>query len=432
MSRSGESIIQKKPQKKRPRFRHLQLIVVVLIVFGAGGVSAFRYLFPAEQEFILNYYTYAEVAERDFSISVSANGTVIPEKEEVLRVQSSAIVTRLAVTEGDDVEEGQLLAELTSTEVSSRHASAQRRVDQAEQELERLRFDHAAEQESSQRDIAQQEQKVAELEKELALKQALYELGGVSRRELEQAEQALAAARDVLDRWIRQYEETLRRQDVAWQRAEDTLAEELAILQELAEEMAALSVYAPFSGRIVELGVSIGTSLSSGAAVLTVATVTDPLVQVQLDADVIDLVQVGHPAVIRTSMASYDGTVTYIAPRAVDVAGTPLVETHIRFASDTVDLRPASAVSVELEVDRRENSPFLPRGAYLSSGDQLFVYVLREDMAFRQDVRYGIVGSSAVEIVSGLEPGDRVITSSYDEFRHRTEVRVNSEGGRRL
>ncbi len=431
MSKLNESIIQKKPQKKRARFRHLQLILVVLLVFGIGGFTAFRYLFPHEQDFILNYYTYAEVSTRDFAISVSANGTVIPERQETLRSQANASVTLLAVAEGDDVETGQLLAELTSTELSSRHASARRRVEQAEQDLERLGYDHESEQEASERSIAQQEQKVVELERDVTLKQELYQFGGLARRELERAEQDLADAEDTLLRLVRQYDEALRRQDVAWQRAEDSLAEELAALQDLDAEMKALFVYAPFSGRIVELNVSEGVQVNNGAAVLTVATVDDPLVRVQLDADVIDLIRVGHEADIRTSFASYPGTVTYIAPRAVDVGGTPVVETHLRFASNVADLRPASAVSIELEVDRRADSPFLPRGAYLSSGEQMFVYVLRDDLAIRQDVRYGMVGSSAVEIVSGLLPGDRVITSSYDEFRHRTEVRVNLEGGRR-
>ncbi len=430
MSKLNESIIQKKPPKKRQRFRHVQLIVVVLLVFGVGGFTAFRYLFPPEQEFILNYYTYAQVGVRDFAISVSANGTVIPERQETLRSQANAIVTRLAVAEGDDVDAGQLLAELTSTELASRHAAARRRVEQAQQDLERLSYDHDSERETSERNIAQQEQKVAELERDVALKQDLYQFGGIALRELEKAEQDLSDAQEQLSRLVRQYEETLRRQDVAWQRGEDALAEELATLQDLETEMAALFVYAPFAGRIVELNVSQDIQVNNGAAVLTVAAVSDPLVRVQLDADVIDLIRMGHEASISTSFAHYTGTVTYIAPRAVDIGGIPMVETHLRFASNGVELRPASAVSVEIEVDRRENSPYLPRGAYLSSGDQRFVYVLRDDTAFRQDVRYGMVGSSAVEVVTGLQPGDLVITSSYDEFRHRTEVRVNPEGGR--
>jgi len=55
--------------------------------------------------------------------------------------------------------------------------------------------------------------------------------------------------------------------------------------------------------------------------------------------------------------------------------------------------------------------------------------VVQGEQAVRRNVTYGMIESAAVEILSGLSPGEKVIISSYDEYRHLERVNVVPEGG---
>ena len=66
-----------------------------------------------------------------------------------------------------------------------------------------------------------------------------------------------------------------------------------------------------------------------------------------------------------------------------------------------------------------ENAFVLPRGPYLSSGNYSSVYVVQPDgTAKKQTASFGITDGNFIQVLSGLESGDRVITSAYQEFIH--------------
>ncbi len=71
-----------------------------------------------------------------------------------------------------------------------------------------------------------------------------------------------------------------------------------------------------------------------------------------------------------------------------------------------------------------------PRGAYLASSRELFVYVIEGSKAVQRDVRFGSIFGNRIEVVDGLSVGESVITSSYEEFKDRREIKVAPEGGR--
>lgn len=67
----------------------------------------------------------------------------------------------------------------------------------------------------------------------------------------------------------------------------------------------------------------------------------------------------------------------------------------------------------------------------MTSGQQLFVYVIEGSTAKKRDVQFGLFQGNAVQILRGLELGEKVI-SSYDAFRHLDEIKILSEGGHAL
>lgn len=426
-----ESIVKKRPQKAAGTFRQLNLFVFTVVSLGLIISGAYYFMFPRKKEFAINYYTFAQVSQQDFAVNVTASGVVIPKMQTTLRVPANGVITTLEITEGEDVEEGALLAQIASPELEEQRLSAERKLEQANQELEKLVFDQLTEREKLERDIDAADRSLVEAQEDYQLKELSYSYGAISRKELERAVQTMSDAEYTLSKTIRQLEETLKRQEIALKRAQETVESEKRNMAETLKSIDGLTVRAPFAGRVIELNAAKDNEIIGNAQLMTIADMDSPIVRVQLDADVIDLVGLQHKALITTPLGTYDGYISYISAKATEVSGTPVVETHIQFANHVNELRPNSTVSVEIEVGRRHNSPYLPRGAYLASGQQLFVYVIEGDTAVRRDVRYGMITSNAVEILSGLEPDETVILSSYDEFRHLKEIRINPQGGQK-
>lgn len=107
-----------------------------------------------------------------------------------------------------------------------------------------------------------------------------------------------------------------------------------------------------------------------------------------------------------------------------------MVDVHLELETDPSLFRPYSNVTANIHLGIYRNSLYLPRGTYLTSGQQLFVYVIEGSKAARRDVRFGLIEGNNIQILSGLERGDRVITSSYDQYRHLDEIEILPEGGR--
>ena len=75
----------------------------------------------------------------------------------------------------------------------------------------------------------------------------------------------------------------------------------------------------------------------------------------------------------------------------------------------------------------KDNALLLARGAFFSSTGGNWVFVLEEnsDTAMRRDIRLGKKNQDYFEVLSGLEPGDRVITSSYGNFDKAQQLQLN-------
>jgi len=141
---------------------------------------------------------------------------------------------------------------------------------------------------------------------------------------------------------------------------------------------------------------------------------------------------IGTQVDIALGQTLYQGEVSYIAPQAKQGSDGPTVLVRVDFFDEVSHLRPNSQVTANIHLQLHENSLFLPRGAYLTSGQQLFVYVIDGDKARKRDVQFGLLQGNDVQILRGLELGEKVIISSYDAFRHLDEIQILPEGGHEL
>ncbi|MDA0748451.1 MAG: efflux RND transporter periplasmic adaptor subunit [bacterium] len=123
---------------------------------------------------------------------------------------------------------------------------------------------------------------------------------------------------------------------------------------------------------------------------------------------------------------TFPGRITSVEPALDPVTRTFRVVGTVENA-DLV-LRPGMFVRAEIVTQARPNTVLVPRRFVLTRQNEKVVFVEEEGRAQMRNVQTGLEDADHVEILEGLEPGDRLITSNYETLRSRTRVRVTGEG----
>lgn len=427
-----EPIIINKPKKprKRNRARNLGLYLFTLAVMAGIAYAAYSYFVPEDEKFVLNFYTYADVGTMDFIDRITTGGTITPRTVLEVKAPAAAAVVEVLAPEGSDVSAGDPLLRLYSQKLYDAHAKALIDLEAARQALAQLLDDQAYELATVKEKITKAEQDLQAKQVHYELQATLYEYGVIAKVELDKAAQDVTAAQQALRAAERDLATTQRTQGGARKQAEQAVADAEAELESLAEKIASLVVTAPISGRILTMNAKINGEVQEGSVLVTIADLSTQFVKTQVNVAQAERFMVGSPAEIAVGQNRFPAVVSYISPQAQQTQDGSMVDVHLQLETDPSLFRPYSSVTSNIHLGIYRNSLSLPRGAYLTSGQQLFVYVIEGSKAVRRDVRFGLIEGNNIQVLSGLALGDRVITSSYDQFRHLDEIEILPEGGR--
>ena len=319
------------------------------------------------------------------SPAVRIPGTVEPHayKQVTVTPLVAGRVTRVLVELGDQVRRGQTLVQLFSPEL----ADAQTKYLSAKAELEAH-------------------------ERELDRTTKLVAIGAASRQEMERlhAEHAakLAGVQSLRSRLV------LLGMPVP---AIDALSPGVEI-------GATVDIPAPIAGAITERAVNIGLNVEAAAKLFTLVDLSSVWVVGALYERDFSRVRVGSPASVTTTAypgIAWQGRVSYIDPQVR--ADTRTARVRVEVANPRQELRLGMYADIEVAATANRQAAMLPRSAVQSVGDHQMVYVANptEPGTFTErEVHLGDASGGQVEVVSGVQPGDQVV--SKGSFFIRAEV----------
>ncbi len=419
---------RKRVQKRRLP-KQLSLIVFTLISIGLIAYAAYYYFIPKEETFVLDFYTYAEVGTEDFIETLSAKGAIIPRRVDQIASKIGGVVEEVYIKEGDDIKSGTPLLRIYSQEVVADKNGAETELGEAKAKLAQLKMDQELERSNEKVKIIDAEEQLKQAKENLELQKVLYGYGSIARIELERAEQSLETAKRRLEQSQRELELLSRRQEADQAALEKTISISQERLEKALEKMENFVVKAPFDGRILSLKIPGNGIISAHESLGEIADLTDQIVELQVTPGQTERFDVGTSVKINVGQVEYKGEVSYIAPQAKQGQEGSTVLVRVDFLEEVAHLRPNSAVNANIHLRTYEDSLFLPRGAYLTSGQQLFVYVIDGNIATQREVQFGLLQGNSVQILRGLELGENVIISSYDAYRSRKQIEILPEGG---
>jgi HlyD family secretion protein len=368
--------------------------------------------------------TIAEVKRGEFKEYIPQTGTVEPSRTVYLDAIEGGTIKRVVAESGAMLKEGDIILELSNLNreltVLQQEASFNESINRArETRLNIMKND------------LDQRQQLALIDNALAIiipqyerQKKLYEKQLISKQEWERTEadykynlerkrityQAYKA--DSVDR-IRQLRETA----LSEQRMTKSLEGVGQILDNLI-------IRAPIDGQLSRPQLDRGQNINPGQRMGWIDVVGSYKVKVPIDELYLPRINTGLKATTTFNNKDYELVITYKYPGATNGR----FEVDMNFVGDTPPgIIRGLSLRLRIELGQSSEELLLPVGGFYKDTGGNWVFVVEDDnRAVRRDIKLGRkMGSEYFEVLEGLEPGDKVITSSYENFGNNEVLLLN-------
>ncbi len=390
----------------------LLLLVLALLV---------RNWLSAEVSVPIERVRIAEVTRGPFVRDISAQGTVVAAVSPTMFAAAPGTVHFL-VQAGDVVKKQQPLATLESPELRNELQREQASFAGLEVAVQRQGIDTRRQLAANQQAIDLANVAIQAAERELRRAEDSWNQKLISERDYEKARDDAAAARvnhkhaietAQLQKESLQFELRARRLERDRQRL---------VVEDLERRVGELNLKSPVDGIVGTLAVAERTSVAQNAPLLTVVDLTAFEIEFQVPESYADDLGLGMDAEVSYGTKKYAAKVSAVSPevRSGQVTG------RLRFSGEVPQgLRQNQRLSTRIVLESRADVLKVQRGAFLDTGGGRVAYVVQDDVAVKRQIRTGAVSVSEVEILEGLQPGDRIIISNLGEFERVETVRLS-------
>ena len=398
----------------------LPAVIAVLVLCAIGWVGM-RWL-SGTRSFDADRLRIATVTRGDLLRDISADGRVIAANSPTLYAIAAGTVM-LKVVAGDKVAKGQQLAVIDSPELRSRLVQEESTLASLDAGARRAGLDARIARLNARKTLDQAEISHTAAQRDLQRYQTAYEQGAVSQTDFAHAQDdlkkttlGLATAREDFELQSAGSELDARNKQLLADR-------QRAVVTEARRQVDALTLRAPFDGQVGQVQVQQGTSVVVNGPVLSVVDLRNFEVEIKVPESFARDLGLGMSAQLTSGTGDpYPGEIAAVSPEVVNGE----VTTRIRFTDkQPPGLRQNQRLSARVLMDTRKNVLKLERGPFVDQSGGRFAYVMQGSVAVRRPVRLGASSLAEIEVLDGLQVGDRVVVSGSDQFGDADKVKIN-------
>ena len=346
-------------------------------------------------------------------------GRIVAAVSPTLYATASGTIT-LEVEAGERVVAGQILARVDSPELTSSLRQAESTLEQRKVELERQRIDsrQQALEKRQAADLAEvtlvaakREQRRANDANERGVMPVIdYEKAQDDLRNAELAYAHAIADADLFDE----------RLAFELRASEFEVSRQQLLVDDFQRQVDDLAIKSPVDGIVGDLLVDQKSAVSRDMPVMAVVDLTRFEIDALIPESYADDLVIGMQAEIQVGGNRYGGQLVAVSPEIVNNQ----VASRIRFVGDgPTNLRQNQRLTTRILLAEYKDVLMVQRGQFLDSGAGRIAYVVSPNgTAERRQIETGARSLGAVEILSGLEPGETIVVSNLDPFRSADTV----------
>lgn len=355
------------------------------------------------------------VARGEFNDYIRVTGQVQPITTVQLSPLEAGVVERLVVEEGASVHKGDVLVELSNTSLTLEILNSEAELAEKQNILRNTLISMEQQKLDLRLDKVQLDLDVERKHRTWQQNEELYRSNLIAREDWLQSKEdyELAAKKRELN-IERQVQDSLYR-TVQIEQMEDNLANMKRNMELIRQRIGNLQVKSPIDGEVGLLDVVLGQSVSSGQKIGQVNDLSDYKVEAQIDESYIDRVRAGLDATFERQDTAFTMRLRKVYPEVRNGqfrADFTFVGAHPR------NIRSGQTYYLHLELGQPTDAVIIPRGSFYQSTGGAWIYVLAPegDRAYKRQIRIGRQNPQYYEVLEGLEPGERVIVSGYENY----------------
>ena len=356
-----------------------------------------------------------EVARGEFNDYIRVTGQVQPITTVQLSPLEAGVVERLVVEEGASVHKGDVLVELSNTSLTLEILNSEAELAEKQNILRNTLISMEQQKLDLRLDKVQLDLDVERKRRTWQQNEELYRNNLIAREDWLQSKEdyELAAKKRELN-IERQVQDSLYR-TVQIEQMEDNLANMKRNMELIRQRIGNLQVKSPIDGEVGLLDVVLGQSVTSGQKIGQVNDLSDYKVEAQIDESYIDRVRAGLDATFERQDTSFTMRLRKVYPEVRNGqfrADFTFAGAHPR------NIRSGQTYYLHLELGQPTDAVIIPRGSFYQSTGGAWIYVLAPegDRAYKRTIRIGRQNPQYYEVLEGLEPGERVIVSGYENY----------------
>ena len=395
--------------------------------FGALLLSLIIYLLVRDNTSTMRInpdtLTIATVTKGDFNDYIRLNGQVLPMTTIQISPQEGGVVQKIIVEEGTQVKAGDPILLLSNENLDLQILNSEAELAEKENILRNTLISMEQQKLNLQQEQLQLQTEVKRCLRIYEAQRALYNDQLISREDYLRAEEDYHLANNRLTLVKnRAYQDSLYR-SVQIQQMQESLENMRLNMQMIRRRKENLTIKAPIDGEVGLLDVVLGQSIAQGTKIGQINDLTNYKIEAQIDEHYIDRVFAGLEATFYRQDEHYSAIIRKVYPEV----RSGKFRADFKFVNEQpANIRSGQTYYLNLQLGQSEEAVLIPRGSFFQTTGGKWIYVLNEqgDRAIKREIRIRRQNPQFYEVIEGLQPGDKVITSSYEKFGNNEVLKL--------
>lgn len=359
--------------------------------------------------------TVSEVRAGEFNDYIRISGQVQPMTTIQISPREAGIVEEIVCEEGTQIKAGDVIIRLSNDDLDLEILNSEANLAEKENALRNTMIQMEQEKMQLSLNILELETEVKRKGRALESQKRLFNDGLIGKEEYLRSEEDYNLFCKKLEVTMARAEQDSMYRNVQIKQLQESLENMKLNMQRIRKRKENLYVKAPIDGELGLLEVVLGQSIGSGMKIGQINAMGSYKIEAQIDEHYIDRVSPGLTATFERQNETYDAVIRKVYPEVRNGK----FQADFRFSGEQPsNIRTGQTYYLNLQLGQPESAVLIPRGTFYqkTGGKWIYVVVPEGGKAIRREIRIGRQNPQYYEVLEGLEPGGKVITSGYDNF----------------
>jgi len=363
----------------------------------------------------------ATVTQGVFQENIPVNGVVMPITTIYLDALEGGRVEEKFVEDGAIMKKGEPILRLSNTDLELSLVNQETQVYNL---LTQMQISQNAARQNTINKLNQYtdvENSLIEAKRLYELNKKLYDKDAIARQDLIKSQndynyqkERMQLAKQILEQDSLAVKQEKNQVTSSYQRTQNAL-------ELMRRKVADLVVKAPVDGQLTSLDAEIGQSKNKGERLGQIDVLSGYKVRIDIDEHYISRIYTGQ-----TGSFDFDGkSYTLVIKKVYTQVTNGRFQVDMEFESEVPEgIRRGQTLQIRVALSQEKQALLIPKGGFFQETGGNWIFKVSEDgaSAYKADISLGSQNTEYYEVLSGLEPGDRVITSSYDNYEEVQEL----------